>query len=188
MEQPITLIQLLLTALVSIIVAVAPQVYNIYAKRRDSLDKQKELEMQRETTLEDKKLSETDKLYREWDNIVKQYVTLIESQRHLETENAQLRPLVLRNALIQQENKQLKDDKEDWKDYALKLVKQLEDANLVPIPFMRVPRDEEDTQEKIKTVSRKMKAISDAAQNGGPVSSEAPTITVADKIDIEQRK
>jgi hypothetical protein len=182
MDQPITLQQLIVTAIMTVITALAPQIYNIYARRQDSKDKEKEQESEGELRKVDQKLTETEKLYREWENVVNGYIKQIESLRYLETQNAELRPLVLKVALIQQENKQIKDDKEDWKDYADKLTRQLETHGIIPIPFRRTPRDG-DTEEKMKTISRKMKTVQEeieSQENGVTATTDTPTIIHGD--------
>lgn len=176
MNEPVTLLQVVITALVTVVTALAPQLYSMYSRYRDSKDKEKQLEQEEEFKKDERKLTETEKLYREWENVVNGYVRQIESLRHLETENAELRPLLLKVALVQQENKQLKDDKEDWKDYADRLAQQLESANIIPLPFRRTPRDG-DTQEKIKKISTKMKSVT---AHGEDINKTAANDTIID--------
>jgi hypothetical protein len=63
-----------------------------------------------------------------------------------------LRPLTLRIVLIEQEKSQTQKDKDDWKRYSQKLVHQLEEHELLPIPFRRYPANG-DTQ-KVPTITR----------------------------------
>ena len=190
MSEPITLLQLILASIATIIAALSPQLYNIYARRQDSRDKEKEQQSEEKIKGSEQKLTETEKLYREWENVVNGYVRQIESLRHLETENAQLRPLILKIALVQQDNKQIRDDKEDWKDYADKLSRQLEASGIIPIPFRRTPRDG-DTQEKLKTISRKMRTVQEEIKikNGEHlVSTDTPTIVQPPDPKPEEEK
>ena len=88
-----------------------------------------------------------------WERLSQEYARQIESLKKLEVENAELRPLVLKLALQEQDMKQVREDKEDWKRYSNKLYKQIESLGQVPLPFRRSPTDG-DTQEKIKAVQR----------------------------------
>ena len=63
-----------------------------------------------------------------------------------------LRPLTLRIVLLEQEKSQTQKDKEDWKRYSQKLVQQLEEHEILPIPFRRYPANG-DTQ-KVPTITR----------------------------------
>jgi len=74
-----------------------------------------------------------------WERVGKEYARQIDINHRLEDEVEALRPLTLKLALQGQEMKQHIDDKEDWKRYALKLSKQLEEAGMIPIPFRRYP-------------------------------------------------
>lgn len=68
-----------------------------------------------------------------------EYSRMIGVNRALEEELNALRPLTLKIALQEQEMKQVKTDKEDWKRYAEKLVEQLQANSIVPLPFRRLP-------------------------------------------------
>lgn len=174
MDQPITLWQLVTATLI----ALAPYFLDVYRRYRDSRDKEMEEETEQEIKKGEQRLTETEKLYREWENLSNGYAKQIESLRHLETENAELRPLLLKIALVQQENKQIKDDKEDWKDYADRLARQLEALGHIPHPFRRTPRDG-DTGERMKTISRKMKAVQQEFEINNPdkdATVDTPTV------------
>jgi len=74
-----------------------------------------------------------------WERLGKEYARQLENSRRLEDEVISLRPLVLKLALQEKEIEQCHEDKEDWKRYAIKLSKQLEEAGIMPIPFKRYP-------------------------------------------------
>lgn len=84
-----------------------------------------------------------------WERLANSYARQLENSRRLEEEAASLRPLVLKIALQDQDMKQIQEDKEDWKRYAKKLAKQLEDANIIPLPFKRYPSDDSGKMEAI---------------------------------------
>jgi hypothetical protein len=93
-----------------------------------------------------------------WEKLGQGYSRLLENYKRLEVEIAELRPLPLKLALQGKEMDQIKEDKEDWKRYAGKLVKQLEEANLIPLPFRRYPGNGD--SDKIKAITReKIEAI-----------------------------
>lgn len=93
-----------------------------------------------------------------WVRLAQEYSRQIESLKKLEVENSELRPLTLKIALQEKEMEQVKEDKEDWKRYAGKLVKQLEENNIIPIPFRRYPGNGD--SEKVKPVTQpKLQAI-----------------------------
>jgi hypothetical protein len=79
-----------------------------------------------------------------WERVMKEYARQIENLRRLEIENSELRPLVLKIALQEQAMTQCHEDKEDWKRYATKLSKQLEEHGQMPIPFKRYPSGDSD--------------------------------------------
>jgi len=74
-----------------------------------------------------------------WERLGKEYARQLENSRRLEDEVISLRPVVLKLALQEKEMEQCHEDKEDWKKYATKLSKQLEENNIMPIPFKRYP-------------------------------------------------
>ena len=131
-----------------VIVALAPYLYQIYARWRDSKDKEPE-----------QKINENEKQLQAWEDIAEGYAKQIERLRGLETENAELRPLLLKVALQAQDIKQCQDDKEDWKRYAGKLAKQLESHSIIPLPFRRTPQDEDTDSRLSRPVSDKVKAV-----------------------------
>jgi hypothetical protein len=107
-----------------------------------------------------------------WERLSQEYARQIESLKKLEVENGELRPLVLKLALQEQDMKRIREDKEDWKRYALRLTKQIEDFGQVPLPFRRTPADG-DTQEKMRPIPRS-------------ASTETPT-TVTPAVPAEQK-
>lgn len=154
MEQPVTLQQLIYGVITTIVIALAPQLYNIYNRRLEAQEKkrtsdaeEREKERQAEATAEETT----------WKRVVSEYERALERAHKLEEENEQLRPLALQNAVLEQKMNQCKEDKEDWKAHALRLETQLQENNIVPIPFRRNPR--EDTGEHLKTISQKMRAL-----------------------------
>lgn len=95
-----------------------------------------------------------------WVKVSQEYVRQIESLKGLEVENASLRPLVLKVALMGENEKQLIEDKEDWKRYAMTLVEQVKEAGQMPIPFKRYPSASGDTDRKMKPISKpKLKVV-----------------------------
>lgn len=85
------------------------------------------------------------------DRLFTEYDRQITNLRRVEDENRELRPLALKNAILERDILSCKEDKNDWKQYAIRLAKQLEENNIVPLPFRRTPTDG-DTQEKIPTI------------------------------------
>ena len=57
----------------------------------------------------------------------------------LQEENAELRKLPLKLALMEKDNEQKEKDKADWRRYSTTLVKQIEDLGQIPFPFRRYP-------------------------------------------------
>lgn len=110
--------------------ALAPYIIQVVSRWMDSRDKEREIDA-------DDELKRTEA----WERLSQEYARQIESLKQLEVENGQLRPLVLKLALQDQEMHQVKDDKEDWKRYAIKLTKQLEDNKIIPLPFRRTPTE-----------------------------------------------
>lgn len=150
----------------AVIIALAPYVYQFYARWRDSRDK-----------VPEQKMTETDKIYQAWEDIAEGYAKQIERLSAYETENRELRPLVLKVALQAQQIKMCRDDKEDWKDYAQKLAEQLESLGHIPHAFRRTPRDG-DTDEKMKPISQKILAVqSEVRKKNGDSEEKDSTIT-----------
>ena len=91
-----------------------------------------------------------------WERVGQEYARLIENYKAQEDELTALRPLTLRIAMQEQSINQAAEDKADWKRYAEKLSNQLEEHNIIPIAFRRLPSDG-DTMEKIKTITKAKK-------------------------------
>ena len=148
-----------------IITILAPQLVQLYMKLQDI-----------RASKPVKEAEADEKVFQAWANVAGEYARQVESLRRLEVENASLRPLALKVALIQQENVQMKEDKEDWKNYSLALVRQLEDNSIIPLPFQRMPHNGIHTREKLKTISDKVKAITVPEEppkaSGDPVTGE----------------
>ena len=85
-----------------------------------------------------------------WERLGQEYARLLGNNKAQEDELAALRPLTLKIALQEQAMKQTAEDKNDWKIYAEKLVHQLEEHNIISIPFRRLPANGD---------SHKMRAI-----------------------------
>jgi len=79
-----------------------------------------------------------------------EYSRMLGTNKALEEELSALRPLTLKIALQEQAMKQTEDDKSDWKRYAEKLSHQLEEHEILPIPFRRYPSNGD--SEKMKTI------------------------------------
>lgn len=152
MEAPVTWTQLIIAVIFVLVTTLSPQMYSIYKQKQESKTKE------REDKLREKQM-EIDAEETTWKRVISEYERTIERAHKLEQENEQLRPLALQNAVLEQKMKQCKEDKEDWKSHSEKLEVQLQENNIVPVPFKRNPR--EDTGQQLKTVSRKMKAIKD---------------------------
>jgi hypothetical protein len=101
----------------------------------------------------EKELSES------WVKLAQEYQRQIESLKGLEIENASLRPLVLKLALQEEQMKQDKRDKEDWKRYSQNLIKQIEGASLIPIPFARYVNGDSDKMKTIRDTKDKIKPV-----------------------------
>ena len=85
------------------------------------------------------------------DRLFTEYDRQINNLRRVEDENKELRPLALKNAILERDIIECRKDKQDWKRYAQKLCEQLEGLGHVPLPFRRTP-EEDPTQERIPTV------------------------------------
>ena len=90
-----------------------------------------------------------DVLSEAWERVMKENTRQMENLRRAEEEAASLRPLVLKLAIQEQEMRQCREDKEDWKRYAKKLARQVEEAGLIPIPFQRYPSDDSGRMEAV---------------------------------------
>jgi hypothetical protein len=179
METPVTWTQLIIASVFILVTSLAPQLYQIYSRYRDSQDKEKQQrleEKKQEVELKRQEMEKDDKAVQHWEKIAGEYARQIESLRRLEVENAELRPLVLKNALLQQKVSQSEEDKEDWKAHANRLTAQLEEANVIPLPFRRIAHNG-DTQERLKTISQKMRAIKDESEKSKTAPADSPTLT-----------
>jgi len=67
-------------------------------------------------------------------------------------ELAILRPLTLKIAMQEQATVQTQKDKEDWKRYSEKLVLQLQEHEILPIPFRRYPPNGD--SQKVKALTK----------------------------------
>ncbi len=86
-----------------------------------------------------------------WEKLGQEYQRMLGNNKAQEDELASLRPLTLKIALQEQAVTQCARDKADWKRYAEKLSKQLEDAGILPLPFRRLPSDGD--SEKVRAVT-----------------------------------
>jgi hypothetical protein len=92
------------------------------------------------------------------------YDRSLETIKTQNEELAVLRPLTLKIAMQEQATAQTQKDKEDWKRYAEKLAHQLQEHEILPIPFRRYPPNGD--SEKVKTVTKEQ--IDAAKAGGGP--------------------
>jgi predicted transcriptional regulator len=168
-EVPVTWTQLIITVIFLLVVTLSPQFYQIYNRRLEAQEKkrvedaaQKEKERNAQDTAEETT----------WKRVVSEYERALDSVHNKEEELKQLRPLALQNAVLEQRMAQCKEDKEDWKAHALRLETQLQEQNIIPLPFRRNPR--EDTGEQLKTVSQKMRTIKD--NHTGNATVDSPTL------------
>lgn len=150
-----------------IAILLAPQLFNIYNRYQQGRKEQ------REDALKEKQ-AEMDAEETTWKRVISEYERTIQRANKLEQESEQLRPLALQNAVLEQKMKQCKEDKEDWKSHAERLDAQLQEHNIIPVPFKRNPREE--TGETLKTVSRKMKTIRDEHVIGNVATDGSPTL------------
>lgn len=94
-----------------------------------------------------------------WTFVAQEYQRQITNLRGLETENAALRPLVLKVALQEEDIKQCQKDKEDWKGYAYELIEQVKSANLIPLPFVRHLNSDSQKMKAIRETKDRIRAI-----------------------------
>ncbi len=80
------------------------------------------------------------------------YDRALETIRVQDEELALLRPMTLKIAVQEQAMTQTQKDKDDWKKYAEKLRLQLEEHEILPIPFRRYPTNGD--SQKIRTVTK----------------------------------
>jgi len=123
-----------------VIIALIPQVFSLIIKLKELRAAAPQVKATSEVTMSEG-----------WQRLFDNYQKQIDSMEVLQKENAEFRKLPLILAVMEQEMKQCKEDKEDWKKYSIRLADQLKEHNLVPYPFRRTPQDG-DTQDKIATV------------------------------------
>ena len=129
-----------------VIIAISPQIYNIIKAHYEHKAQAPLLAAQAKAQEEKSDTEAQDALFKE-------YGRQIENLRRVEDENKELRPLALKNAILERDIAECRKDKEDWKRYANKLSVQIQELGHVPLPFRRLPSEEE-TQEKIVTIKR----------------------------------
>ena len=176
METPVTLFQLIAAVVMTLVAALSPRLYDIYQARLQARKEARAQELEAEKAERTQNMEAGDKAISHWEKVAQEYARQIDTLRRVETEVAELRPLVLRNALLQQEITQVREDKEDWKAYALRLAAQLEEKNIIALPFRRTPHDD-DAQEKLRTISEKMKAIKTESESSKTATTDVPTLT-----------
>lgn len=171
METPVTWTQLIISSIFILIAALAPQLHHMYKARLESKEKERQAALKEK----EQELAKDEQDTKHFEKIALEYQRQIEILGSAQVENAALRPLVLQNALLEQKITQAEEDKADWKSYATKLRKQLEANNIIPEPFRRLPHDG-DTQERLKTISRKMQAIKLESEKERPAPGGSPTL------------
>lgn len=180
-QTPVTLGGLVIAVIFITAVNFAPRLYDWLKLRAEMKEREKQAEREAQVKSEQIESEKDDKV---WDRVVREYDRTLERANKLEHENDALRPLALANAILEQKMTQCREDKEDWKAHAVSLEEQLQEHNIIPRPFRRLPR-EGDTGEKLKTVSRKMKAIK---ENHEPERKEegSPTLVFPPAAKGEQ--
>lgn len=163
METPVTWTQLIIACIFILVTTLAPQIYSIYNRKLEAQEKKRNEDNEIKKSVFEAEQKQDDKV---WDRVVTEYERAIERGHRLEQENEQLRPLALKNAVLEQKLSQSVEDKEDWKSHALRLEEQLKGVNVIPEPFRRGTH--ENTQENLKTVSRKMKAVKQEFETNNP--------------------
>jgi hypothetical protein len=145
-----------LWVLVGIVVVQLANIYNNYQNAKTARQQAQQQHPLVEAQAE-KEISEG------WTFVAQEYQRQIENLRGLETENASLRPLVLKLALQEEDMKQCQKDKEDWKTYSQELIAQIKSWQKIPLPFIRHTGDDSqsrgvmDTQNKIKAIQAENK-------------------------------
>lgn len=173
-ETPVTFGGLIIAIIFITAINLAPRLWDIIKLRTETKERDKEaarLEKEKATQ------AEAEKDEKVWDRVVTEYERQTERGNRLERELEQLRPLAIVNAVLEQKYQQSKYDKEDWKAHAIGLEEQLKENNIIPRPFRRI-QHEGDTQEKLKTISRKMSAIQMGNKGNGDKepSKGSPTL------------
>jgi hypothetical protein len=87
-----------------------------------------------------------------WERVAQEYNRLLDNYKAQEDELTALRPLTLKVAMQEQAMRQTEEDKADWKRYAEKLSHQLEEHNIIPIAFRRLPSNGD--SDKMKAITR----------------------------------
>jgi len=85
------------------------------------------------------------------EKLVEAYGRALDTIKLQNEELVLLRPLTLKIAMQEQEKTQTQKDKEDWKRYSERLAHQLEEHEILPIPFRRYPTNGD--SQKIKAVT-----------------------------------
>ncbi len=96
------------------------------------------------------------------EKLVEAYGRAMDTIKLQNEELAVLRPLTLKIAMQEQERSQTQRDKEDWKRYSEKLAHQLEEHEILPIPFRRYPPNGD--SQKVKAITKEQ--IETAAKEG----------------------
>jgi hypothetical protein len=169
METPVTWTQLIIACIFILVTTLAPQIYQIYNRRLEAREKERQEKMAAKQLEEEREAKSDDKV---WDRVVTEYERALDQRHALEEELKQLRPLALQNAVLQQKCQQTAEDKEDWKAHAMALEEQLTASNIIPRPFRRLVRTEENT-DRLKTISTKMKTIKDEHVSA---ATDSPTL------------
>lgn len=169
-ETPVTVGGLIITSIFLLVVSFAPRIYDWIQLRYQH--RAQEAQARREA---DAKAAQAEDAKDEqaWDRVLKEYERALDRNTRLEKELEALRPLALQNAVLEQKMMQCREDKEDWKTHSISLEEQLAANNIIPRPFRRLPRSEENT-DKLKTISQKMQAIKMDA--GVSAAKESPTL------------
>lgn len=118
-----------------------PQIFNLIAKWKDARTQKPLTDAQSESAMGDA----LEKLGQAYDRAL----STIKSQ---DEELKGLRPLILDIALTKQAAAQTQLDKDDWKTHAGKLTEQLEQNQIMPIPFRRQSLDGD--SEKMKAITK----------------------------------
>lgn len=171
-ETPVTFGGLVIAVIFMVVFNFAPRLYDWLKLRAEIREREMKAKLEAQERAAQVEIDKEDKA---WDTVVNEYNRQLERGQKLEAELEQLRPLALTNAVMEQKMKQCKEDKEDWKAHALSLEAQLTEHNIIPRPFKRLPRDESDT-DKLKTISRKMKAIKENHEVDKVATEGSPTL------------
>jgi hypothetical protein len=86
------------------------------------------------------------------DKLGEAYGRALDTIKAQNEELAELRPVTLKIALQEQEKNQTQKDKDDWKRYAERLSQQLQEHDILPLPFRRLPPNGD--SDKVKAVTQ----------------------------------